>query len=94
MNIIKLINEEINEVFLAYGEIPLESAQRYYGTLVSWVLGPKDLSIINRQRRGFFEERKKIYAKLYKNQQETALSQLWDKHMRETKEALWKAAQK
>jgi hypothetical protein len=79
---------------LSYGEIRLEDAQRYYGTLVTWEIDKKDLSIINRQRSRYFEEREKIYAKLYKNQQEVALSQLWDKHMRETKEALWRSAQK
>jgi hypothetical protein len=93
MDIIKLINEEINEV-LAYGEIPLESAQRYYGTLVSWVLGPKDLNIINMMRRQYLQDKDEMYSKTYRDKQEDALSALWDNHMRQTKEALWKAAQK
>ena len=93
MNIIEIINEVITEM-LAYGEITLEEAQRYYGTLVSWEIDKKDLSIINRMRRQFFQDREEIYKTTYRDKQEVAISQLWDKHKLQTKEALWQNAQK
>ena len=90
MDVIKVINEVINEMLSYNGEINLEDAQRYYGTLVSWLLDDKDLKIINRMRVKYLKDKEKIN---YYNR-ESEISQLWDNHMRQTKEALWHNAQK
>jgi len=92
MNIVNIINEVIAEV-LAYGEITLEEAQRYYGSLVPWVLGKEDLKIINSGRRQYFQDRDKLFATTYKDKQEVAISQLWDRHKQLIADALWKKAQ-
>jgi len=94
MNVVKIINEVITEM-LSYGEITLDEAKRYYGTLVTWDIDSDDLKIINRMRRQYFEKREEMYGKgLSKYDFETATSDLWNEHMRLTKEALWNNAQK
>jgi len=92
MNIVNIINEVITEM-LAYGEITLDEAQRYYGSLVPWVLTKEDLMIINSGRRRYFEDRDKLFATTYKDKQEDAISALWDRHKQLIADALWKRAQ-
>jgi len=79
---------------LKYGsDLTLEDAQRMYGTLVSWVIDNTDLSIINRVREEYVAEKNEMMNNTYNTQQETALSNLWDKHMLRIKDLLWKKAQ-
>jgi hypothetical protein len=69
-------------------DLDLNSAERYYGTLVSWVLDNDDLKIINKMRNDFINKKEEMNNITQPYDKENAISKLWDDHMLATKEAL------
>jgi len=82
-----IIREEIKSL---YSSNSLEDAQRFYGSLVPWVLDERDLQIINSIREKFFVTLRTIS----NPKDENKISNLWDAHFIDVKEKLWNNAQK